>query len=260
MRHYAGYIFDLDGTVYLDEQLLPGALQVLPTLRSSGSRLVFVSNNPTFTRRQMMEKLNRLGVEAGLHEVVNSSYVLVQYLLQQSPGAILYPVGEASLENELIEAGFEISDDPGRIDIVIASFDRTFVYRKLQVSFDAIRAGARLIATNADRYCPTLHGGEPDAACMIAAIEACTGVHVEVVVGKPSMFMAHTALSVLKTEPCQTLMVGDRLETDIQMGARAEMDTALILTGATRAQQLSLGVVQPTYVLNSLMDFLSHSD
>jgi NagD protein len=260
MHHYAGYIFDLDGTIYLDHQLLPGAGRVLSSLRSAGSRVVFVSNNPTFTRIQMMENLIRLGIEVGLQEVINSSYVLLDYLLQAAPGAVVYPVGEASLHHELQTAGFEISEDPQRIEFVIASFDRTFDYRKLQISFDAIRHGAQLIATNSDRYCPTLQGGQPDAAAVIAAIEACTGVKVECVVGKPSTYMVRTALRALDANPQNSLLVGDRLETDIQMGIQAGMETALVLTGATDLAQLSSSSIQPTYVINSLMDLLTLSE
>jgi NagD protein len=260
MHRYAGYIFDLDGTIYLDGQLLPGVERMLSVLRSAGSRIVFVSNNPTFTHKQMLEKLNRMGVDASLHEVINSSFVLINYLRQHARGAVVYPVGEAPLHNDLQAAGFEISEDPDRIEFVIASFDRTFNYRKLQISFDAIRRGARFIATHGDRFCPTLHGGEPDAAAIIAAIEACTGVSVELVLGKPSMHMARTALQVLQTEPGNSLMVGDRLETDIQMGISAGMDTALVLTGATPSAQLARSPIQPTYVLNSLIDMLTVSE
>jgi len=260
MHHYAGYIFDLDGTIYLDNQLLPGAERILSSLRSAGSRVVFVSNNPTFTRGQMMENLIRLGMDVGLHEVINSSYVLVDYLLQQARGAVVYPVGEASLHNELQTAGFEISEDPKRIQFVIASFDRTFDYHKLQISFDAIRHGAHFIATNSDRYCPTLQGGQPDAAAIIAAIEGCTEVKVELVLGKPSTYMVRTALKALDTNPQNSLVVGDRLETDIQMGINAGMETALVLTGATHLAQLSCSSIKPTYVINSLMDLLTLSD
>ncbi len=102
------------------------------------------------------------------------------------PGARLLVIGEAPLRRALAAAGFEVTDEAARTDAVIASFDRTFAYPKLQVAFDAIRAGARFFATNGDRYCPVPGGGEPDAASVIAAVEACTGVPCEAIVGKPS--------------------------------------------------------------------------
>jgi NagD protein len=139
---------------------------------------------------------------------------------------------------------------------VIASFDRTFVYRKLQIAFDAIRAGARFVATNGDAYCPVPGGGEPDAACIIAAIEACTGHPVEEIFGKPSPTMMRAAMAIVGTAPHESVMIGDRLETDILMGRRAGMATALPLTGATSRADLSTSEIRPDFVLEKLDDLL----
>jgi NagD protein len=126
------------------------------------------------------------------------------------------------------------------------------VYRKLQIAFDAIRAGARFVATNGDAYCPVPGGGEPDAACIIAAIEACTDHRIELIAGKPSALMARTAMAVLGTDPADSIMVGDRVETDILMGQRAGMATAMPLTGATTLEKLKTSEVQPDFVLERL--------
>lgn len=252
MRTYAGYIFDLDGTIYLGDQLLPHTATVLADLRRAGRKVAFLSNNPTRTREQYVAKLNNLGIQADLHEVVNSSYVMVQWLLQHAPTATLFVVGEAPLIGELEAAGFRLSEQAGEIDIVVASFDRTFTYHKLQVAFDAIRAGARLVATNPDRFCPVPGGGEPDAAAMIAAIEACTNTICEVNVGKPSPIMARTVGDLLQLAPADCLMVGDRLMTDIAMGAEAGMDTVLVLTGDSTRADLAHAPHQPTYILDDL--------
>jgi NagD protein len=139
---------------------------------------------------------------------------------------------------------------------VIASFDRTFIYRKLQIAFDAIRAGARFFATNSDRYCPVPGGGEPDAAAIIAAIEACTDKLVEAVVGKPSRYMGEAILGLVNLPPNRGLITGDRLETDVQMGLQVGMDTALTLTGATDESILINSSIQPTYVLHRLSELL----
>ena len=175
------------------------------------------------------------------------------------------------MQAELRAAGFELTDEVGRIDAVIASFDRTFVYRKLQIAFDAIRAGARFFATNADRYCPVPGGGEPDAAAIIAAIEACTNTKIEAVVGKPSTYMVEAILNLLDlpADPFGTpfgrrasrcLMTGDRLETDVQMGLNAGMAAALTLTGATSLADLAASSIQSTYVLHQLGDLLPDND
>jgi HAD superfamily hydrolase (TIGR01450 family) len=253
---YDGYIFDLDGTIYLGEILLPGAAELLAALRAEGRGVAFLSNNPTKTREQYVAKLRGFGLQAELGEVVNSSHVMVQWLLEHAPGATLFVCGEAPLIGELQAAGFPMSERAGEIAIVVASFDRTFTYHKLQVAFDAIRAGARLVATNPDRFCPVPGGGEPDAAAIIAAIEACTNTRCEVNVGKPSPIMASTVGVMLGLPPERCIMVGDRLMTDIAMGAGAGMATALVLTGDSTRADLPAAPAQPTYVIERLPELL----
>lgn len=255
-RLYKGYVFDLDGTVYLGDALLPGAHHTITTLRRAGCRIVFVSNKPIATRQSYADKLTRLGLPTTVQDIVNSSQVLIHWLAEHAPGARVFPIAEQVLHDELRAAGFSIVDDPAAIEYVIASFDRTFVYRKLQIAFDAIRAGAHLVATNADAYCPVPGGGEPDAASIIAAIEACTGHKNELVAGKPSALMARTAMKLLGTDPADSIMVGDRVETDILMGQQAGMATALPLTGATTVDKLCDSPVQPDFVLQRLDEIL----
>lgn len=249
---YDAYIFDLDGTIYLGDQPLPGAAETVAALRAAGKRTIFLSNNPTRTRAQYAAKLSHMGIPTPVEDIVNSSFVMAQWLLREAPGATLFVVGEEPLMSDLRDAGFRFSERAGEIDVVVASFDRTFVYHKLQVAFDAIRAGARLVATNPDRYCPTPAGGEPDAAAMIAAIEACTGARCDPIVGKPSPIMVATITQLLGLPPERCIMVGDRLETDIKMGVDAGMATCLVLTGdATRAKLAASGLA-PTLVLERI--------
>ncbi|MFQ5398437.1 MAG: HAD-IIA family hydrolase [Anaerolineae bacterium] len=259
-RLYRAYIFDLDGTVYLGDALLPGAREIITRLRASGRRILFLSNNPTQTREQYAAKLTRLGLPTPAADVVNSSLVMASFLQRWQPGAQLFVVGEESLCRELQGAGFELTDEAEKVDAVIASFDRTFTYRKLQISFDAIRNGARFFATNGDRYCPVPGGGQPDAAAIIAAIEACTNHSVEAIVGKPSTHMARAVLELLQLPAQECLMTGDRLETDVQMGVDAGMAAALVLTGATDETRLTDASVRPTYLLHSLYELLPLSD
>ncbi len=258
-RFFAGYIFDLDGTVYLGEALLPAAGETLRVLRARGLRTIFISNNPTHAREDYATKLTRLGVPTSIDDILTSSLVLVDFLTQRMPGARLFVVGEEPLCAELRHNGFELTEEAHNVDAVIASFDRTFVYRKLQIAFDAIRAGARFFATNADRFCPVPGGGEPDCAAIIAAIEACADTRVEAVVGKPSSYMISAALDLMDLPAADCLMTGDRLETDILMGQEAGMPTALPLTGATPESALAGSPIKPTYVLRHLGDLLPPS-
>lgn len=255
-RLYEAYIFDLDGTVYLGDALLPTAHETINRLRELGRRTVFLSNNPTHSRQDYAAKLARLGLPTPPADIINSTVVMVDFLRRRMPGARLFVAGEEPLCVELSAAGFELTDDAYRVDAVIASFDRTFVYRKLQIAFDALRAGARFFATNADRYCPVPGGGEPDAASIIAAMEACTNRKVEAVVGKPSQYMVDAILTRLELPAEVCVMTGDRLETDVAMGLRSGMAAALVLTGATPESVLASSEIQPTYILHHLNELL----
>ncbi len=249
---YDAYLFDLDGTIYLGDKLLPGVAETLTGLRAAGRRVIFLSNNPTKTRQQYVTKLTGLGISATLENMVNSSFVMVQWLLREAPTARLFVVGEEPLKHDLREAGFQLTEQANEIDIVVASFDRTFEYRKLQIAYDAIGAGARLVATNPDRYCPTPTGGEPDCAAIIAAIEACTGAKCDPIVGKPSPIMVSMITSFLGLPPNRCMMVGDRLETDIKMGIDAGMATCLVLTGDATREKLAVSGLHPTLVLERI--------
>ena len=253
---YSAYLFDLDGTIYLGDTPLPGAAETITALRKAGRRTIFLSNNPTKSRGQYVTKLTNMGIPTSIDDIVNSSFVMVQWLLSEMPEARLFVVGEEPLKQDLRAAGFQLSETADEIDIVVASFDRTFVYQKLQIAFDAIRAGARLVATNPDRYCPVPGGGQPDCAAMIAAIEACTGVTCEAITGKPSPIMIQVITDLLQLPPEQCIMVGDRLETDIQMGIAAGMATCLVLTGDATHETLLASGFQPTLVLERIDELL----
>jgi NagD protein len=251
-RLYAGYAFDLDGTVYLGDALLPSAREAIQALRAMGRPIVFISNNPLRTRAEYAGKLTRLGIATAPDDVINSSYVLVQYLRREMPGARLFVIGEVSIQTELRDAGFALTDRTDDIDVVVACFDRTFTYQKLKTAFDAIRAGARFVATNRDAYCPTPDGGLPDCAAIIAAVEACTKHPVEEVVGKPSAIMGRMLAERLGAPPPDCLIVGDRPETDIAMGIASGMATALVLSGVTPPDQAASARPRPDFVIERL--------
>jgi HAD superfamily hydrolase (TIGR01450 family) len=253
---YDAYIFDLDGTVYLGEELLPSAGETIAVLRNVGKRTVFLSNNPTHTREAYSAKLGRLGVSTPASDIITSSQVMVSFLRHTLPAARLFVIGEQPLQDELLSAGFELVVDASLTDAVIASFDRTFAYQKLQIAFDAIRLGAQFFATNGDRFCPVPGGGEPDAASIIAAVEACTNTKVEAIVGKPSPHTAAAVLGLLDMPPDECLMTGDRLETDVLMGLNAGIPVALTLTGATSYADYVASPIIPTYAIERLSDLI----
>jgi HAD superfamily hydrolase (TIGR01450 family) len=240
-RLYKGYVFDLDGTIYLGDHLLPGARRLVEQLRARDVAVRFLSNNPTKDPEQYAAKLDELGLPTPVDEIVNTVVTMTRWLLDNAPDAVVYPISEPPLIRALEKAGIRMSSDPAEIDIVVASYDRTFTYEKLQIAFDAIwyHRRARLVATNPDRFCPFPGGrGEPDCAAIIAAVEACTGIRCEANAGKPDPAMLHAALAGVDVALSECVMVGDRLSTDIRMALDAGMPAALVLTGETRAEDL----------------------
>lgn len=262
-----GIVFDLDGTIYLGDEALPGAVATLAELRRRGKRICFVSNKPLETRAAYAAKLTRLGIPTPATEVITSAHVLGRHLARHWPHLAYYLIGEDKLRAELRSHGLHLvgeqSDqdekgviDPAGVDAVIVAFDRTLGYRKLNTAYQALRRGARVFATNADKTCPLPGGDIPDAGATLAALEHLTGRQVELVAGKPSPLITAYALELLGLLPERCLMVGDRLETDIRMGQTAGMRTAVVLTGVTQRAEAEQMAPAPDYILDQLNDLL----
>jgi HAD superfamily hydrolase (TIGR01450 family) len=234
MNRPNAFVFDLDGTVYLSDTPIPGVPTAIQQLRERGIPVLFLSNNPTKTPDEYVKKMTAMGIPVTSQDVLTSAVIMVDWLTLQQPAPRVYPIAEPALITLLSQAGIAMTDDPQQIDYVLASFDRTFTYAKLQIAFDAMRAGAQLIATNPDKFCPVPGGGQPDAAAIIAAIEASTDARLAFTAGKPSLLAAQAASQRLGIAIEHIMMVGDRLETDICMG-QTGMQTGLVLTGATTA-------------------------
>ena len=254
---FRGFIFDLDGTVYRSEKLIPGAEEVIRLLREKGRRVVFLSNKPIQAREDYASKLTRLGIPTQPDEVINSTLVMTNYLKKNAANARLFVVGEIPFVDELKRSGFIITEEPKEIDYVVVAFDRTFDYRKLNIAYQAIKLGAHFVATNPDRTCPVEGGEIPDCAGMIAAIEAVTQKKVEVIVGKPSPIMIQAALDVMGLRPGECVLIGDRLETDIKMGKQSGIATGIVLTGVTdeaTLKEYKHSPMQPDFVFQSIAD------
>jgi phosphoglycolate/pyridoxal phosphate phosphatase family enzyme len=252
---HRGWLLDLDGTIYIGETIVPGAAEAIAALRADGRRVVFLSNKPLQTRADYAAKLTRLGVPAGAEDVINSSLVLARHLAMLDAGAPVFVIGEAPLVAELQAHGFEVRRDE-RVRWVVIAFDRTFDYAKLNTALQAVRRGARLIATNPDRTCPVEGGEIPDCAGMMAAVEAVTGETVSVIVGKPSPIILEVALARLGVDARDAAIVGDRIETDIVMGKRLGLATVLVLSGVTRADDPRVAEIAPDLVLPSIRDLI----
>lgn len=253
-EQYAGAIIDLDGTVYRGEQPINGAVDGIERLRTAGVNLVFLTNNPIKRRMRYRERLATVGVDADLESVLTSATISATYLATTHPDETTFVVGESPLVEELEAAGVTTTADPSRADIVLASMDRSFEYTDLEEILEAFENEPLFYATNPDRTCPVAGGEIPDAAAMIGAIEGLTGRELDAVIGKPSATAVTVAAEYLGVDPERCLVVGDRLETDITMGRRAGMDTALVLSGVTDRDELAESTADPSYVLESLGD------
>lgn len=261
MKSYQGYVFDLDGTVYLGDHLIPGAKDAIEAFKSRGAHVRYITNNPTKTTAEYAAKLSALGIPTSKEEVFNTVKSSVGWLVNKAPGSKVYPIGEEVLSDALTEAGVEVTEDPDDIDVVLVSYDRTLTYRKLKIAFDALwrSPAARLMATNPDRYCPLPEGkGEPDAGAIVAALEVATGRRCERHFGKPNTSLLDEAVRFLDIPARDVVFVGDRLETDIRMAIAAGIDSALVLTGDASRQDLR-GLpleAQPTHVLENLTELV----
>jgi HAD superfamily hydrolase (TIGR01457 family) len=244
------FLLDMDGTVYLGEHVLPGALRFLELLRARGLSYIFLTNNSSKDGRQYVEKLNRLGLPARLEQVLTSGAATAQYLHRQRPGARVYVVGTPSLETEFAAHGFHLTDDAP--DVAVLGFDTTLTYAKLWKLCDLVSAGVTYIATHPDFVCPTETGTMPDIGAFIAAVRAATGRDPDHIIGKPNRLMAEMAAERAGVPLASLGMVGDRLYTDIALGAAAGIPAILVLSGETRAEDVAGEAHPPEFIFPSI--------
>ncbi|KRE40581.1 HAD-IIA family hydrolase [Paenibacillus sp. Soil724D2] len=256
MKDFAGYIFDLDGTIYLGGRLIDGAAEVIESLQSRHKKILFLTNKTIESRDKYVTKLNGLGIKVGIDQILSPTLVTIRFLKEKYEDCKIYVIGEPLIKEEFKQAGFTFAESPEETDVIITSWDREFHYSHLDFAYQAIKKGAMVLATNPDRTCPTEGGDVPDCGGMIGAIEGATGKKIELITGKPSIYMAKAALESLKLNADQCLMTGDRLETDILMGKLAGLHTALVLTGITQKEDIFKSDYQPDYILNSVYDLL----
>jgi NagD protein len=263
LRQIDGFIFDLDGTIYLGEEALPGAVRTIRRLRALDKQVLFVTNKPLEPRQNYADKLTRLGIPTSPEQIITSGFVLSYHLSKAAPDLNYYVIGEENLKTELQQRGLRVAGElldqdektviqPQGIQAVIVAFDRTLSYRKLNTAYQALLQGARFFATNPDKTCPMPGGGIPDAGATLAALEFLTGRQPELIAGKPSPWMMQAAMESMNLPPERCLLAGDRLETDVRMGKEAGMLTAVVLTGAATRQQALSAQPAPDLILNNL--------
>ncbi|MEO8231640.1 MAG: HAD-IIA family hydrolase [Ignavibacteriota bacterium] len=255
VNKYNTFIFDLDGTVYRGENIIPNADKTINHLKELGKQILFISNKTTGTVNDYYLFLKSFGLNIEEDEIINSTMVLKNYLLKNYPNKKFYAIGEQIFIDELTAAGLKYSVNPNEIEIIIVTLDRTLNYEKLEVAAKALENGARFFAANIDDTCPVDGGEVLDAGSTISALEKRTHKKLELHFGKPSDFMMDEIKLKLNGNLSNALLLGDRLETDILMGDKLGIDTALVSTGI-RLFENGNSEIKPTYYFDSIADLL----
>lgn len=244
------FLLDMDGTFNLGEQLLDGSLRFIDTLKELNRDYLFLTNNSSKHRRMYAEKIARLGLPIPEEKVFTSGEATALYLQRGNASAKVYVVGTPALEEEFRLHGFQLEEhDP---ELVVLGFDTTLTYQKLWKLCDFVRAGLPYIATHPDFNCPTETGYMPDVGAMIAFVRAATGRDPDLVVGKPNRLIVDAVAQKYGLAIEEMAMVGDRLYTDIALGATSGITTCLVLSGETKAEEVPGSPFQPTYMFANL--------
>ena len=250
MKH--GYLIDMDGVLYRGSQLITGADTFIAQLRRREIPFRFLTNNSQRTRRDIVARLDRMGVSAEEEHVFTCAMATARFLESQKPGGTAFVIGEGGLLTALHQHGYAVVDhDP---DFVVVGEGRTFNLELVEAATRMIVGGAKLIATNLDPNCPTDKGLRPGCGALVALLEVATGVKT-FSVGKPSPVMMRAARKELGLATDETTMIGDTMETDILGGVQLGFRTVLVLTGGTKREDLTRYAYQPDLVVSSLAEF-----
>ncbi|HEU4321678.1 MAG TPA: HAD-IIA family hydrolase [Roseiflexaceae bacterium] len=255
LSQFTAVLFDMDGTLFRGGTALPGARELLAFCAERGIACACVTNNSTMTPAQYEAKLAGMGIPVSAAQIVTSSVAARRYLEQEAPrGTPIYAVGMDGLRQELFGDGYYVLEEHNpRYVVVGGDFDVT--YAKLRTACLAIRAGARFIGTNPDTTYPTEQGLVPGAGSLLALLRAATDVE-PFVIGKPAPTMLLAAAALLGAEPARTLVVGDRLDTDIAGARAALMSSVLVMTGVETAEGIASNAVRADLVLPGLPELL----
>ncbi len=249
------FVLDMDGTFYLGDRLLEGSLEFLSAIRDRGMSFIFFTNNSSKSPGQYIKKLASMGCYIDESQIVTSGMVTINYLKSEFKAPRVYLLGTPLLEEDFLKCGITLTDkDP---DAVVAGFDTTLTYDKLDKACTLIRSGTPFIATHPDLNCPVDRGLMPDCGAICAFITAATGVHPKYL-GKPSSETLDFITQYTNTTRSDLVFVGDRLETDIAIGFRHDVTSALVLTGVTRLKDLAGSEIKPDIIADRLIDLLGY--
>ena len=248
------YMLDMDGTFYLGDHLLPGALDFMDYLARKKLDYLFLTNNSSKNRENYVDKIRRLGFNVDETRIFTSGEATTIYLRKHTKFQRIYLLGTEALENEFTLAGFDLLKE--KPEAVVLGFDTTLTYEKIWKACDFIRDGLPYIATHPDFNCPTDTGFMPDIGSFIALIEASTGRKPDSIIGKPYHYIVNAVVEKTGYQLNEIAMIGDRLYTDIALG-KAGIATILVLSGETKSEDLEKSEFQPDIVVNDIKDLLA---
>ncbi len=253
-RH--GFLIDMDGVIYHERHIIPGAERFISSLLDRGIPFAFLTNNSQRTRRDVAMKLSRMGIGVDESHIFTCAMATARFLAAQKPGGTAFVIGEGGLLQALHKNGYAIVDDDP--DYVVVGEGRTFNMEIVEAAVRMILRGSKLIATNIDPNCPTAHGLRPGCGAIVAMLETATGLKA-FSVGKPSPVMMRAARKELGLATDETIMIGDTMETDILGGVAMGYRTALVLTGSTCRDDLHRYAYRPDMILDSIADLCDES-
>lgn len=253
IRKKNGFIIDMDGVIYHGNKLLPGSAEFVNWLLESKKKFVFLTNSSERTPKELQEKLKRLGIRVERTVFYTSALATAMFLASQHPKGSAFIIGEAGLINALYNVGYTMNNvDP---DYVVMGETRTYSYEKIEHAVNLVIGGAGLIGTNPDITGPIENGICPATKALIAPIELATGKSAYFV-GKPNPLMMRNALKKLNCTREETIIIGDRMDTDIVAGIEADFDTCLVLSGITSKEGMQEFAYKPHFVLNGVVDLI----
>ena len=246
------FLFDMDGTLYLGNQLYPFTIELLDTIKANGGKYLFMTNNSSKSVLDYVKKLEKLGIKATREEFMTSSQATAFYLHKYHEGQRLYVCGTQSLKEEFRNEGFTVTTNLDEVDCIVMGFDTELTFQKLHdVSYLLLtRPELPYIATNPDLVCPTEFGSVPDCGSVCIGIKNATG-REPIVIGKPSPLMPQLAMEKLGIAKEETCVVGDRIYTDVKSGLNAGITGILVLSGETTREILEASEDKPHLVLEN---------
>ena len=249
------FLLDMDGTIYLGDQLIPGALEFLKRIKETGREYVFLTNNSSKNIELYQQKLKKLGIDATKEEFFTSGSATISYINQLKKNSNVFLMGTESLEQQFTDSGITLVRERDKdVDFVVLGFDTTLTYEKIWIACDYILAGVPFIATHPDLNCPLAGGKQmPDTGSMIRMFEAATGVS-PLVLGKPNKGVVDVLMQKTGYKQEELVMVGDRLYTDVQMGINSGISSFLVLSGETKRLDYEESSIEPTGVFDSVDD------